>query len=196
MNKSKKPHISILLVLGIVLGMGISIALHQASSQLDRYIGLVENMRFKTDAQQPVIKAFRVKDFILWEGSTYLKFEFVKIRDCGAPISLSITYTTNDGNVKTIANYENMNEQGQTFSGFGIRPVLPDEWQETSWFRIDDELRNTNIFLTLSNACSVKYYDELVEKRFEPSYSTAIDIVVKTYGPFALVNPVEKNPFE
>lgn len=180
------------ILIGILAGVGLNYIGSTINEQITKYISVVENIRYKTDVQQPVVKAFRLKEYYKYNDRLFMKFEFIKIRECNAPISVTFTYTDLQGNAKVLTTYNVFDSEGNPIDTPRKAPVDPEHWQETSWFVVD-YLENINIFISTTHACNLKFYDETKEIAKDEDIATAIDIVTKVYGPFEIGIPLEKD---
>lgn len=180
------------ILVGILAGIGLNYLGSTINEQVHQYLSVVENIRYKTDVQQPVVKAFRLKEYYKYNDRLFMKFEFIKIRECKAPISVSFTYTDAQGNAKVLTTYDVLDRDGNPIASPRKALVDPEHWQESSWFVIEYK-ENINIFISTTHACDLKFYDETKEITKEEDAATAIDIVTKVYGPFFIGVPLEKD---
>lgn len=189
---SRSPAFYLSIIVGILAGIGINYLGASINEQIHQYLSVVENIRYKTDVQQPVVKAFRLKEYYKYNGRLFMKFEFIKIRECNAPISISFTYTDAEGNAKALTTYDVLDRDGNPIDNPRKALVDPEHWQESSWFVIDYK-EYINIFISTTHACNLKFYDETKELPKGEDVATAIDIVTKVYGPFYIGRPLEKD---
>jgi hypothetical protein len=175
-------------VFGIMIGLGLNSAIKNSITTYSKYSEIYESLKYKTDAQEPVLKAMRLLEYKLEEDALLLRFEVLKIRECGFPMSMSFTYVDHEGRVHRITDLEIVDTDGDPGIMQGLAKLNPTEWQKTDWFKIRPPVDNASLYLTLQHTCQVKFYnkqEDIIDVTDAETHA-AIDIVSKTYGPFEI----------
>lgn len=201
----KKLILATVILAGILLGSTINYITSDISQRVSDYTSVIDSVRFKTDAQQPVVKAFRVYKYVEYQEHLYLKMEFIKLRECDTPISFSIAYEDHD-RFSNLTNVNFFDDLGLAVDRPRLVPVDPINWNTTYWIKLPLDFRDKRFYINTTYACPTLFIGENVEeakiKQADPTFSNAIDMVVRAYGPFKLsedeksfAGRVDKFPF-
>lgn len=182
--KQSKKIFFMALGFGILVGM----AINWSTDTLSRYAQIIDKIGYKTDAQQPVVKAFKIDSYFRTNNELLIRLGMIKIRECGAPVNVVFTFIKDGEDDTKILHYRMVTPEGQAKGSFTKAPVDPEKWQLSSWFIIKD-IGQGKLFITTTHACEIKFIDD--KREIMENSAPAIDVVTKTYGPFQIGNSTE-----
>jgi hypothetical protein len=144
-------------VFGILIGLTIDTGIKNGVNAVNKATEIYETLKYKTDAQEPVLKAMRLKDYRFQGDDLFVRFEVLKIRECGFPMSMNFTYVDFEGKVHKITDVEVLDLDGVPGIMQGPAKLNPTEWQSTDWFKLKSNVTNISLYLTLQHTCQVKF---------------------------------------